>query len=203
MSTKIVKIPVPMSGYGAAVDVSDLSGEKTVVLSGKFRGVYVLYGAHDSTHFVPILSFNAGGIEGIRQTFSGSLCKVKLRSLVTESIGVEASISGLQLSGNNSFTSFGILSSGAQGPQGIVDLGTTDYQIDLNFIGQGSLRGTVLVEGSLDGKRFNPIGGFSADPTTGSLLGGQELEFSPLGKDQSKRVTSRHGIDFLARRSRY
>ena len=181
MSTKIVKIPVPTSGYGVAVDVSDLTGEKTVVLSGKFRGVYVLYGTHDSTHFVPILSFNAGGIEGIRQTFSGTLRKVKLRSLVTESIGVEVSISGLQLPGNNSFTSFSVLSPGAQGPQGIVDLGATNYQVDLNFIAQGSLRGTVLVEGSLDGKGFNPVGNFSADPTAGSLLGGQELEFSPLG----------------------
>lgn len=187
MSTSIVKIPVPTSGYGLAVDVSDLVGEKTVVLSGKFRGIYVLYGAHDNKHFVPILSFNVGGIEGIRQTFSGSLRQVKLRSLVTESVGVEASISGLKLLGNNSFTSFGVLNSGSQGPQRIIDLGTTNYQVDLNFIAQGSLYGTVLVEGSLDGKSFNPVGDFSADPSAGSLLGRQELEFSPLGTSDKVR----------------
>ena len=56
MSTASVSIPVPSSGFGAAVDVSSLVGEKTVALSGRYRGAYVLYGSHDvlgKTRFAP------------------------------------------------------------------------------------------------------------------------------------------------------
>ena len=42
MSTSVFSITVPGSGFGPAADVSSLVGEKTVVLSGRFRGAYVL-----------------------------------------------------------------------------------------------------------------------------------------------------------------
>ena len=173
MSTSVVSIPVPSSGFGPAVDVSSLVGEKTVVLSGRFRGAYVLYGSHDGARFAPLLIFNAGGIESVRQTFNVALSYVRLKSLATGAGGVSASISGLSVPGDNSFTSIGV--------GGVVDLGTDSYQVDLNFMGFGQVNGRVIVEGSLDGSGFNPIGEFAFQGATNSLLGGGSgIEFSPV-----------------------
>jgi hypothetical protein len=105
MSTVSVSIPVPSSGFGAAVDVSGLVGQKTVALSGRYRGAYVLYGSHDGSRFAPLLIFNAGGIEGIKQTFGGSFAWVRLKSLASNASGVSAAVSGLSVAGGNSFTS--------------------------------------------------------------------------------------------------
>ena len=178
MSTQTVIIPVPSSGGGSSVDVSALVGEKTVILSGRYQGAYVLYGSHDGSHFAPLLIFNAGGIESIRQTFSGALSQVRLKSLASNVNGVSASISGLSVSSDNSFASIGPV---GKGLSGVVDLGDSAYQTDLNFMGFGRLNGVVVVEGSSDGVGFNPIGEFSAGPSGSSLLGGGGIEFSPLG----------------------
>jgi hypothetical protein len=180
MATFILNIPVPGSGDGVAVNVSDLAGEKTVTLSGTFEGQYVLLGSHDGNHFDPVLSFDAGGIEGIKQTFSGALKWVRLRSQAMKAHGVTANISGLSIPGNNTFGIFPTLMPGASGPQASSDLGLIDYQGDVNFMGQGGVRGSVVVEGSFDNQEFNPIGAFSAEPASSSLLGAQSFEFSPL-----------------------
>jgi hypothetical protein len=185
MSTSVVSIPVTSSGFGAAVDVSSLAGAKTVALSGKYRGSYVLYGSHQSgtgARFAPLLIFDAGGIESIKQTFNLSLAQVRLKSLAQGAVGVSASMSGLSESGDNSFTSLGV--------GGVVDLGTDAYQVDLNFMGFGSVRGVVVVEGSLDGFGFNPIGEFASESPTSSLLAGiGEIEFSPVvTKDRVRYV---------------
>ena len=173
MSTASVSIPVPSSGLGPAVDISFLVGEKTVALSGKYRGAYVLYGSHDGVRFAPLLIFNAGGVEGIKQTFSGSFAWVKLKSLATGSSGVRANVSGLSAVGDNSFASVGV--------GGVVDLGDDAYQVDLNFMGFGQVNGAVVVEGSLDGIGFNPIGEFASSSAGASLLGGGSgIEFSPI-----------------------
>jgi hypothetical protein len=63
---------------------------------------------------------------------------------------------------------------------GILDLGDVSYQVDLNFMCFGSIDGAVVVEGSLDGEGFNPIGEFAATPAGSSLLGGGIIEFSPM-----------------------
>ena len=176
MSTSVKSIPVPSSGFGPAVDVSSLVGEKTVVLSGRFRGAYVLYGSHQSgpgAHFAPLLIFNAGGIEGVKQTFKVSLAQVRLKSLASGAAGVSANISGLSVSGDNSFTSVGV--------GGVLDLGSDAFQVDLNFMGFGVVNGAVVVEGSLDGMSFNPLGNFSSSLASPSLLGGGAgIEFSPI-----------------------
>ena len=186
MSTKTVNIPVSSSGFGPAVDVSALVGEKTVILSGRYQGAYVLYGSHDGSHFAPLLIFNAGGIESIRQTFSGALQSVALKSLASSASGVAANISGLSVPADNSFTSIGPV---GKGISGVVDLGNSAYQTDLNFMGFGRLNGPVVVEGSSDGMSFNPIGEFSATLSGASLLGGGGIEFSPLGtKDKVRYV---------------
>jgi hypothetical protein len=173
MSTSDFSIMVPGSGFGPAVDVSSLVGEKTVVLSGRFRGAYVLYGSHDGVRFAPLLIFNAGGIESIRQTFKVSLAQVRLKSLATGADGVSATVSGLSVPGDNSFASL------AMG--GVLDLGTDLYQVDLNFMGFGVVSGKVVVEGSNDGVGFNPIGEFASSLAGASLLGGGSgIEFSPV-----------------------
>ena len=176
MSTLVVSIPVPSSGFGPAVDVSSMVGEKTVVLSGRFRGAYVLYGSHQSgpgARFAPLLIFNAGGIEGVKQTFKVSLAQVKLKSLASGAAGVSANISGLSVPGDNSFTSVGV--------GGVLDLGSDAFQVDLNFMGFGVVNGAVVVEGSLDGMSFNPLGNFSSSLASPSLLGGGAgIEFSPI-----------------------
>jgi hypothetical protein len=179
MSTVSMNIPVPSSGFGLAVDVSSLVGEKTVALSGRYRGAYVLYGSHDGSRFAPLLIFNAGGIEGIRQTFKGAFAWLKLKSLATGAAGVSASVSGLSVTGDNSFTSLGV---------GTV--GNDAYQVDLNFMGFGQLNGAVVVEGSLDGIGFNPIGEFASSGAGASLLGGGSgIEFSPVvTKDRVRYV---------------
>ena len=180
MATFILNIPVPSSGDGVAVNVSALVGEKTVTLSGTFRGQYALLGSHDGNHFDPVLSFDAGGPEGIKLTFSGALKWVRLRSQAMDANGVAANISGLSIPGDNSFGIFPVLMPGASGPQAVSDLGLVNYQADVNFLAQGGVRGSVVVEGSLDNQDFNPIGSFSAEPTGSSLLGAPSFEFSPL-----------------------
>ena len=173
MSTASVSIPVPGSGFGAAVDVSSLVGEKTVALSGRYRGAYVLYGSHDGVRFAPLLIFNAGGIEGIKLTFRGSFAWVKLKSLAQGAAGVSAAVSGLSIAGGNSFASLGVGT--------VLDLGNDLYQVDLNFMGFGQVNGAVVVEGSLDGFGFNPIGEFASTQAGASLLGGGSgIEFSPV-----------------------
>ena len=176
MSTATVSIPVPVSGFGAAADVSALVGAKTVALAGRFRGAYVLYGSHDGSRYAPLLIFNAGGIEGIRQTFNGSFAWLRLKSLAGGASGVSCSVSGLSVPGDNSFGSVGLGS--------VVDLGTDQYQVDLNFMGFGKVRGAVVVEGSLDGVGWNPIGEFASEGAGSSLLaGGGEIELSPVATE--------------------
>lgn len=56
-----IALNVPnLPGDGAAVTVSSLGRHKTVYLSGAFEGKYILFGSHDGTNFVPVLSFDSG-----------------------------------------------------------------------------------------------------------------------------------------------
>ena len=187
MATLIVSVPVPISGDGIAVNVSSLVGEKTVTLSGTFKGQYVLFGSHNGTSFSPLATFDAGGVEGIERTFKGAVSWVRIRAMVTESSGVTANVSGLSIPGDNSFGIFPLLTPGSSGTQPSVDLGLVAYQGDVNFIAQGGVKGAVVIEGSQDNIYFNPIGSFSAEPSSSSLLGGSSLVFSPLSTDDRIR----------------
>ena len=187
MATSTIPISVPQSGFGPSVDISFLAGKKTVVLSGSFKGAYVLYGSHDGVIFVPLMIFNSGHPQGIQNTIAGSLAKVKLFSIAMNATNVTASISGLSIPFDNSFTSFPVINPGDSGFQPIVDLGTTKYQVGLNFIGQGDLNGSVGIEGSLDGKHFNPLGQFQCQQSTNSLLEKKKLEFAPVETDDKVR----------------
>lgn len=187
MSTITVVIPVPVSGLGAPVGVSTMVGPKTFILTGTYRGAYVLCGSHDGVRFAPLFQFDAGGVEGVRHTFSGALAWVALRSLAQDSSGVTASISAENVPGDTTFAGLGTLLPGAIGPQAPVDLGTSDYQSGMNFILTGGLEGKLVVEGSSDSVRWNPLGQFSVDPSGPGLLGPSSPEFSPLESDVQVR----------------
>lgn len=180
MATSILSIPVPSFGDGPIVDVSSLVGEKTVSVTGSFRGQYVLLGSHDKVHFIPLLAFDAGGGDGIKLTTRGAVAWVRLRSLALDPSNVRASISGLAIPGSNSFGAFPVLGPGAYGPQPSIDLGLSDFQEGLNFISNGGVVGSVVVEGSLDNRSFTPIGSFSAEPISASLLAAAPLELAPV-----------------------
>jgi hypothetical protein len=187
MSTSTQVIPVPLSGLGAAVDVSSMVGPKTVILTGTFRGAYVLYGSHDGARFAPLFQFDAGGVEGLRRTLDLALAWVAIKSLAEDASGVTASISGESVPGDLTFTVLGTLQPGAGGPQPAVDLGTSDYQSGLNFIAAGGLQGKLVVEGSSDGVRWNPIGQYSVDPSGPGLLSTPTPEFAPLATEDLVR----------------
>lgn len=189
MPTQILSIPLASSGPGPSVNVSAMVGPKTVQLTGTFRGAYVVYGSHDGTHFAPLFQFDAGGVEGFRRTFSGALASVLIVSLASGASGVTASISGVVtgLGGDNHFAVLSVLAPGARGPQPALDLGLVNFVSDLNFIAQGGLSGDVVVEGSLDGVRWNPVGEFSVGSAGSSLLAPAPVEFGPLGTDDVVR----------------
>ena len=198
MSTSTLSIPVPLSGFGAPVDVSAMVGPKTVILTGTFKGTYVVYGAHVGASLVPLFQFDSGGVEGIRRTISGALATVAIRSMAQDAFGVTASISGESGPGDNTFASLGILAPGSSGPQPAYDLGTSNYQSGLNFILAGGLVGKLVVEGSSDAVRWNPVGQFSVDSSGPGLLGNSlSAELSPLTTDELVRYVRLNVLGIL------
>ena len=188
-----VIIPVPTSGDGSIVGVSTLVGSKTVVLSGKFSGTYLLLASHDDSTFFPILIFNSDGEEKIEETLSDSYKSVRVRASANAAGLVTLEISGLTSpSSANNFAVLASLSAGASGDSGIVDTAIlfppSGLEGDINFGCAGRFTGTILVEGSLNGSSFNTIGIFQAGDQQGSLFGvPQRLEFGPLSTPDKTR----------------
>jgi hypothetical protein len=167
MSILSVSVPVPLSGEGALVDISSLVGPKTVTLTGRFRGIYELLASQDDSHFVPVLQFDAGGVEGIRQTVSGSLKSVRLRAATpsTAPMGtVTCEVAAVTAAGENYFATLASLVAGFTGASPVVDLAPlfppTGPEEDTCLICRGSFTDQLVVEGSQDGTRWNPIGSF-------------------------------------------
>jgi len=184
MAIGIVTVSVPTSGTGSAADISALVGKKTVELSGTFNGKYVLEGRHVGNTYVPILIFDANGVESFKQTIEGAIQSVRLVSNATSPVGVSCNVSGISSAGDNQFTTISTLTVGSSGIQPSIDLFTlfppTGLELDLNVICSGSFRDEVVIEGSIDGTNFNAIGSFRVDSQPNSLLGGlQILQFSP------------------------
>ena len=186
MSISIVNIVVPTSGDGPITSIANLVGEKTVVLSGTFSGRYVLLGSQDDAHFVPVAFFNSDGRESIEVTLRLALSSVRVRSEAVGSSGVTMNVSGVLSVGANQFATIAAIPAGSSGQQPVIDLDAAlppaGVEQDLGFLCVGSFEGQLVVEGSLDGTHFCPIGsGFKADRRPPSLLGGsQPLEFSPM-----------------------
>jgi len=166
MSTSVVSVAVPTTGEGTVVDTSSLVGEKTVVLSGTFSGIYELLGSHNDSIFVPVLQFDSGGVEGIRLTVPGSFKSMRLRSRqAVPSSDVTCTVSGTSVTGQNSFGTLASLAAGFSGLTSAVDLSTlfppTGPEVGLCFACEGSFTGTIVVMGSLNGSNYCPIGSFT------------------------------------------
>jgi hypothetical protein len=166
-----VIVPVPTTGLGVRVDVSNLVGPKTVVFSGRFQGIYDLLASQDETHFVPILQFDAGGVEGVKQTLPGAFKYVRLQAATPTTAplaGVTCVVSGVAAVGENSFSVVATLAAGAAaGLTPIVDLAavfTPDGpEEDICFLAEGGLSGLLTILGSGDGDNFSPVGSFRRD----------------------------------------
>lgn len=185
MAISIVNIPVPLTGDGAVVAVANLVGEKTVELSGTFKGRYILLGTQDGSTFVPVAVFDANGRESFKQTLPLAVLAVRVRSLASNPKGVRLNVSGVLSLGANKFATVATVAPGSTGTQPVVDLfavfAPATIEQDIGFLCRGTLKGAVIVEGSLDNIEFNAIGEFAADSQSPSLLGlNPPLEFSPL-----------------------
>jgi len=190
MSILPFNIPVPVAGDGPIVDVSTLVGKKTVMLSGGFTGTYDLLASHDGSTFTPILQFNAGASESVRQTASGAFNYFRLRSNATALGAVVCEVSALAGAGQNRFLTVGNLPPGFQGYSPIIDTAVAfppgGAEEDICFICVGSLVGQVVILGSIDGVDFNPIGSFRADEVPeGSPT--SVLEFSLFNTEDKTR----------------
>jgi hypothetical protein len=171
MSIITASIPVPTTGEGALVDVSTMVGPKTVVFSGQFQGIYELLGSHDDSHFVPILQFDAGGVEGVGQTISGSFKSMRLRAATpatSPGSGVTCEVSAVAGVGQNYFAQVASLAAGAApGLTPVIDLAPlyppTGPEEDICFLCEGGLQGQLVVLGSLDGVYFCPVGSYRRD----------------------------------------
>jgi len=185
MAISIVNIPVPNSGEGPVVSIVNLVGEKTVELSGTFKGRYILLGTQNGSKFVPVATFDSNGRESFKQTLPLALIAVRIRCQATNPVGVSLNMSGIASVGSNKFATVASVAPGSSGTQPVVDLFAafppTGIEQDIGFLCGGAFKGGVLVEGSLDNIEFNAIGEFTADSQSPSLLGtSPSLEFSPL-----------------------
>jgi hypothetical protein len=182
VSTSIIAVPVP-SGESASVgqhaDVSSLVGEKTVQLSGTFTGRYDLLGCQDPLTFVPIASFNTGDLE---LTISGAFKFLKLRSLAKQLTPVTCEVSALAGPGENHFAVIASFPAGFSGYSDPIDtwsiFAPNGVEQDLCFLCRGSFIGSLIILGSLDGIKFEPVGSFNVGGSSAEVPA--ELEHEPL-----------------------
>jgi hypothetical protein len=194
MSIAIVPVTVPPFGDGPIADISALVGAKTVTLTGFFQGAYTLLASHDNNVFVPVLLFNSDGRESIKLTLPDAYLSVRVRASVnvSPSVPVTVTVAGVSKPGENLFATLATFASGNGGTSGVIDTAglfpPTGLESEINFICNGGLNGTVLVEGSNDGSMFNVIGTFQAGERQRPLLGlPQPLEFEPLSTGDNSR----------------
>jgi hypothetical protein len=185
MSILTVNLVVPSSGDGPIVDISALIGQKTVTLTGLFAGSYTLLVSDDGTSFVPAAFFNSGGVEGIEQTISGAFQFAKVRSNAIAHGSVSMKVTGVARAGENHFATLATFPPGSGGSGPIIDTGIlfppSGLETDIALLCSGIFTGNIVVMGSNDGVKWNPVGEFEAAPSQHSLLGlPQSLEFSPL-----------------------
>lgn len=201
MAINTVSVTVPASGDGPVADISALVGQKTVILTGRFRGSYTLLVSDNDADFVPAAFFDADGIEGIEQTISGSFKSARVRSNAVASGPVTMEVTGIVGLNENHFTTLATLPPGNGGVGAVIDTAAlfppSGLEEDIAFLCRGTFEGSIAVMGSNDGADWNPIGDFKAGPVQRTLLGQtQVLEFSPLS---TKDLTRYLRIDANAR----
>jgi hypothetical protein len=188
MAILSVSVPVPTSGDGTPVSIANFVGEKTVVLTGFFKGLYVILAGHELGSLVPVLQFDAGGEAGIEQTLSEAYQYVAVRAQVNNVVlgaPVTVTVNAVSGVGQNGFAPLATLNPGDLGPQPSIDTYTlfppTGLEEEISVICRGLFEGNVIIEGSDDNVEWNPIGQFSATPVGRTLLGlPRILEFGPL-----------------------
>jgi len=206
MSISIINVPVPSSGDGPITSIANLTGEKTVELSGYFDGRYILLGSQDDIHFVPVLSFDTSGKENIKLSLPLAMKSVRARAMVASSSGVTLHVSGLFNSGVNNFATIASFAPGSSGEQPTVDLISlfppVGLESDIAFLCSGEFDGLLTIDGSLDGINFNPLGGFRSGSKATSLTGSSpDMEFSPLVSESLIRYVRTTVSGFISRRT--
>ena len=195
MTIAAINIPVPVSGDGPAVDISNLVGQKTVELTGDFVGQFVLLAGHVAGTLVPVVQFDAGSPEGVQQTLDEAYQFVAVRKRANTTVGstITMNVSAVTAPGQNFFASLAVINPGpVVPPQPIIDTAAlfppTGLETAINIICVGDFEGPIVVEGSIDGTDFSPIGQFMGYPRGQTLLGVQPpLEFAPLATDDKTR----------------
>jgi hypothetical protein len=139
------------------------------------------------------LTFSSNGEEKIEETLADSYKSVRVRTSSNTLGTVSLEISGLtSVSSANLFAVLANLTAGASGDQGIIDTALlfppSGLETDINFACAGSFEGTILVEGSLNGSTFNPIGVFQAGTQQKSIFNlPARLEFEQLSTPNKTR----------------
>ncbi len=183
-----IPVAVPVAGDGPIASISTLVGAKTVTFAGHFTGSFTLLASHDDANFVPVLLFDADGIEGIEQILEGSVKSVRLRANGNPVVGspLSCEVSAVAVVGQNKFATVASLLPGTTGPSAAIDTTAlfppTGLEQDINFACAGAFVGAIVVEGSPDNSDWNPIctfraGQVGARPLVGTL---PRLEFSPI-----------------------
>lgn len=188
MSIASISVPVPSGGDGAPVSIANLVGEKTVILTGFFKGQYGILAGHEPSALVPVLQFDAGGEAGIEQTLPEAYNYVAVRAQVNNvPLGppVTVVVNGVVGAGQNQFATLATLAPGNMGAQPSIDtyaiFPPTGLEEGISIICSGLFEGNIMIEGSEDNATWNPIGQFTATPIGRNLLGlSRLLGFGPL-----------------------
>jgi hypothetical protein len=187
MSIATVSLVVPGGGDGPQASIANLVGQKTVILTGNFSGQYILLAGHEANDLVPVLQFDSGGLEGIKQTLDDAFqfAAVRTRANTVPGGVVTMVVTGVTKPTENHFAPLATVAPGASGAQPVVDtyalFPPTGLEQGINVICAGDFEGNIIVNGSNDNVNFNPIGQFQAGPRGRTLLGNSvNLEFGPL-----------------------
>ncbi len=194
-------VPTGDGGFGVALDVSSFTADKSVELHADtpYRGSYVLYGSHDGTLYVPLLTFDSGsGQQQFKLDLDMVVRFVKVKKKSSSQTNVQMLVAGQAAcncagtgsAGANQFIALASLDGGTSGPRPSIDLWTlvaaTGLDAVFNIMCGGAFTGTIGIEGSLDGTNFapcgtdaagNPVGGFVVSPKG---AGSPDTELSPI-----------------------
>lgn len=183
---QISSLPVPNTNgqLGARLDVSAMAADKTVEISGTYQGSYTVYGSHDGSLYVPLLTFDAGvGTQQLKRktSITAKYLAVKrqgsAQGAVTMAVSAQAACICSGATVANQFLPLGSFSTTSQtGPLAAIDLWTltpnTGLQSGFNVMCAGPFEGLIAIEGSLDGVHFVPLGvGEDGSPVAGFQVG--------------------------------
>jgi len=176
-----LNVPVSDGADGGATDVSGVVGLKSVELSGVFEGTYTILGSHNGVNYVPLVVFQGGG--DFKQTIAFSphmsaqaggpfnepmgiiarFVKVRRRSPDGGVVIVVGAGSAIAV---NQFVALATIAAGAAaGPMAAVDLFAlvlpTGFFQGFSAFCDGGFSGNIVLEGSLNGANFAPLGAFA------------------------------------------